>query len=98
MSYTTGRREQFHRNFDAVMKHVDETGKLSLPKNTNETARLASWARYQFRRTDVLADEQGKIETLRRLFGDMPRQQKNDQAWRAFFEEVGVPLHPLHWS
>jgi hypothetical protein len=80
--------ERFDRHFNELQKHIDESGKLNLPRDSIENAVLATWVHRQLQRKRVPPSQRERIETLRRLLDYAPRWQKNNEAWHGFLEEL----------
>lgn len=93
---TITRQELFNRNFNAIQQCIDESGKLNLPRDNNESTRLATWAHRQLQKTTVPADQRDQIETLRRLFDNRPRREHYHKIWHQFLEELTCYKEEFH--
>lgn len=79
------RRDLFDCNYDQAMQHVDNEGRLRLPRDNKKTLYLANWVGRQIKRANVPDYQHARVERLRGLLGQ-GREEKDNSTWEFFFK------------
>jgi len=82
------RKEVFLQKIALCKQHINEKGKLDLPRQNPVTRGLANWLNRQSKRDDVPEDEKMMLEELRKHRDMRPRQERQDEKWKAFYEQL----------
>lgn len=87
-AFSSRRKQEFMQRIDLCKKHVNEDGKLVLPRGNPETRALAGWLNRQLKRNDCPADEKELLDKLRQCRDSRSRHVHRLENWQFLYQQL----------